>query len=142
MKVEIYKKEDSTEVYLTYIPEIIALIKSIEGAKYSALPIKKWTLPTAQLENLVTLLEQNAVQIEYVSDRKVLHDRSNKENNSVQISMDDFQFHVKLPVPKPLFEHLFDVPKRITFEKFVIDNENFPSFFKFCFIQNVRINLI
>ena len=44
--------------------------------------------------------------------------------------MDDFQFHVKLPVPKPLFDHLSDVPKRITFEKFVIDNEIFPSFFK------------
>ena len=145
MKIQIFKQQDFTEVYVLYIPKVIALIKSIQGAKYSTIPVKKWTIPSSQFENLVALLTFHAVEIENVFEQKVLDETSNKENrdyNSVQISIDDHDFIVKLPIPKHLFDHLFDTPKKITFENFTINNEYFTTFFKFCFYKNLKINLI
>ena len=140
MKIQIFKKEDFTEVYLPYIPKVIGLIKAIDGAKYSTQPVKKWSIPTGQLTNLVTILEQNNVEIDYLSEAKILQDISNKENiKSVQISMDDLEFNIKLPVPSNLYGYLFNTPKRTENKTYIINNQHFPQFFSFCSSSNIDI---
>ena len=145
MIVQIFKAEDSTDVYLPYMPEIIALIKSIKGAKYTINPVKKWTIPTTQLENLVLLLNQNDVAIEYVSVPRIFQFDTNKENKikkSVYVSIGDHDFILRLPTPQKVFDYLLTTPKKMSNNNFLINNEYFPAFFTFCFNNNLNISLV
>lgn len=142
MKIEIFKQQDLTEIYLSYIPKVITIIKSIDGAKYSKDPIKKWTIPTTQLDNLVSQLEENKVEINYLSEPKVFDDVTNKENKeiqSVQVSMDNSQFTINLPVPSNVYAFLYNTPKKITNKTYVINNQYFSQFFTYCFSRKIKI---
>ena len=118
MKVQIYKNQDFSKIYIGYKPELIALIKSTPGAKYEPLPIKKWKIPTSELENLLSKFTHFDVEVEYTDEKTSLVETPNEENKEVKIGSvyDPFfnldQCMIKLPVPKCIFTELFRIQKK------------------------------
>ena len=140
MKVEIFKEDNYSEIYLPYIPKAIFLIKSIEGRKYETQPNKKWIIPTSQLALLVSLFDQNDIQVVYLTEQRKLNQI--KENNSIEIFLGEKDFLIKLPVAKLMYAKMVNIPKRVTETHWEINNEYFPNFFRFCYQLNFFIKLI
>ncbi len=142
MKVQILRKNDFSEIFFEYKPELIALIKSIQGAKYHSIPVKKWTIPSTEIENLTSKFKVLNVEIEYKFQNNELTDSSPKLSQIIEISIENNQCLVKLPVPKKIFSDLFNVPKTSTKTHWIIDSSNFFSLYKSCSQNNVKLNLI
>ncbi len=141
MKVQIFKQNDFSEIYLDYKPELIALVKSIEGAKYESIPVKKWTISTSELENLISKFKVLHVDVEYTDRKDELIDTTPLDNQMIEVSIENNQCFVKLPVPKKIFSDLYKVPKTITKTHWIISNSHFSAICQSCYKNKVKLNL-
>ncbi|CAF1147282.1 unnamed protein product, partial [Brachionus calyciflorus] len=63
MKVGISKKDNKTEIFFKYNPNIVNCIKKIDCAKYDGL-VRKWIIDTEKLIELRSILDENCIIIE------------------------------------------------------------------------------
>ncbi|CAF0857770.1 unnamed protein product, partial [Brachionus calyciflorus] len=93
MKVEILKNLDKLEIYGDYDIKWITIIKEIGGSRFSNFP-KRWIVSTSQHDNLVTKLEENDIDVEFIKEKIF------PEKSIIAVRFEEDNFKIKLPVPK------------------------------------------
>ena len=95
MKVELLVNEQDVELYSEYDYNLVKLIKSINGAKFSFDP-KKWKFPIEQYDKLIEKLAQNYIEYEIIKERK--YDTDSKQSKDIDFKIDENEIKVELLV--------------------------------------------
>ncbi|CAF1118831.1 unnamed protein product [Brachionus calyciflorus] len=129
MNVEIHKNNQQLELSFKFNKIIIEKIKSIRGTKFNGIK-KQWSVPIELEDELLSIFRQS--QISYDFFEKQDEQKSNENKGVISILNQD-DFTVKLPIPKPLWSKLSVIRRIASTEKdWTFSKEFFMDFQRIC----------
>ncbi|CAF1053128.1 unnamed protein product [Brachionus calyciflorus] len=102
MNVEIFISNQQLELSFKFNKGIIEKVKTIKGAKFNGNQ-KLWSVPLESQDDLLSTLKESGIKYEFVNRQDELKIR---ETHTVVTILNQDDFTVKLPIPKPLWSKL------------------------------------
>ncbi|CAF0850177.1 unnamed protein product [Brachionus calyciflorus] len=136
MNVEIFKINQQLELSFKFNKAIIEKVKTIKGAKFNGNQ-KLWSVPLESQDDLLSTFRASEINYEFVNRQD---ERKNRETNSLVTILNQDDFTVKLPIPKPLWS-ILNVYGKIsgTEKEWVFTKELFMDFHKLCVELNIGV---
>ncbi|CAF0797689.1 unnamed protein product [Brachionus calyciflorus] len=135
MNVEICISNQQLELSFKFNKVIIEKVKTIKGAKFNGNQ-NLWSVPLESQDDLLSTLKESGIKYEFVNRQDELKIR---ETNTVVTILNQDDFTVKLPIPKPLWSKL-NVFRRISGgEKEWVLSKDLMDFHKLCLEFNIGV---